>query len=398
MPSPPVPIGYPRRGWVLCCCLLQLTSSAGAWVNHIVPTHNAIVPNLPQSFRQRPSFTWQLVSSCATASTTDTGSEDTASAVDDDFKPSFYDTKEVNKWGKPVWKERKQLSEVQLGERLEGYVVQTYLEGATGPKVYLECGVGRYNPQRKTWKMVNAMLRLGRKGAKESVTRKRLARLRNKKNFECFVSRVLLDNGHLEVVLNEYDVPESQNDPVSVSSLKPGQELVGTVQRVVPYGVFVDVGANRPGLLHIQKVADLYGVYIDKDKGLEEAGLERGAKIKVRVDTNEKKRLFLDFTADVKEEAARERQEKEKQKKARKSSETTTSSPVGAVASAGSAAGTVTSTVATNNDSQDSKEEEDPWAAYASVYEDDNGSGDDDDYDDYDEDRDIEDSLGLGTY
>jgi predicted RNA-binding protein with RPS1 domain len=73
------------------------------------------------------------------------------------------------------------------------------------------------------------------------------------------------------------------------SLLQPKQELVGTVTRIVPYGVFVDVGANRRGLLHIQKVADLYGHYIDKEQGLEEAGLERGARIRVAVLSNEKK-------------------------------------------------------------------------------------------------------------
>ena len=32
---------------------------------------------------------------------------------------------------------------------------------------------------------------------------------------------------------------------ISVSSLQKGYELEGTVVRVHPYGVFVDVGANR---------------------------------------------------------------------------------------------------------------------------------------------------------
>ncbi len=90
-------------------------------------------------------------------------------------------------------------------------------------------------------------------------------------------------------------------------SMKPGQEVVGTVKKLVPYGALVDIGANRLGLLHIKKVADLYGGYIDKEKGLKEAGLELGTKIKAQIESNEKKRLFLDFTTEVKEEAEKDR-------------------------------------------------------------------------------------------
>jgi hypothetical protein len=39
----------------------------------------------------------------------------------------------------------------------------------------------------------------------------------------------------------------------------------------------------------MENVADLYGLYIDKEQGLEEAGLERGARIRVAVLSNEKK-------------------------------------------------------------------------------------------------------------
>ena len=355
-----------------------------------------------------------------TDSTTSTVVSDTdKNNTNNVIKPSFYKTKELDKKGNPVWKERKLLDDLIVGNRLEGYIFQEYLEGVTGPKVYLECGVGRYDRHKHQWKIVHGMLRLGPRNAKLSVTQKRLARLRKKTTIECFVSRIRLKNGQLEVVLDQIDIPKETDEKkmVSVSSLKPGQELVGTVQALKPFGALVDVGANRPGLLHIQKVADLYGSYIDREKGLEEAGLEKGSRIKVQVESNEKKRLFLDFTEQVKKEAEKDRMEPiegKKRKEERKSRQTgngqmsTTASQQTAVAS-----GAVASVVAvaagstTSSGRQVSKDEEDAWAEYAAEYQTDDTSqnddesedeDDDDDYDGYDEDRDIEDALGLGTY
>lgn len=39
-----------------------------------------------------------------------------------------------------------------------------------------------------------------------------------------------------------------------VAELKVGDELEGKVNRVVPYGVFVDVGVNVNALLHISRI------------------------------------------------------------------------------------------------------------------------------------------------
>merc|ERR1712232_1208336 len=136
--------------------------------------------------------------------------------------------------GKPIYKQRKQLSDLKVGEQLVGVaIVQEHLEGVTGPKIFVECGIGRYNPNKQTWNMVNAMLRLGRKGTKTSVTNKRLARLKKKTTMpggggiECYVSRTRLDSGQLEVVLNVGDVPSSSgttssSSKVPVSALKTG--------------------------------------------------------------------------------------------------------------------------------------------------------------------------------
>jgi predicted RNA-binding protein with RPS1 domain len=178
---------------------------------------------------------------------------------------------------------------------------------------------------------------------------------------------------------------------VSVSSLEVNQEVVGTVVKLLSYGAMIDVGANRLGLLHIKRVADLYGRYIDKEKGLEKAGLERGTKVRLLVESIDKKRLSLDFTIDVKSDGMEEQSQDSSQ-----SSEASTKSSV----SNGEHATSVAAAM--------SAEELAEWAAIASEGEDsqetvaekdeDEMEDEDDDYDDYDEERDIEDALGLGYY
>ena len=176
---------------------------------------------------------------------------------------------------------------------------------------------------------------------------------------------------------------------IPISSLRSHQEVTGEVVDVRSYGVIVDVGANRRGLLHIQKVADLYGRFIEKERGLVSAGLEKGAKVRLLVESNQKKRLYLDFTDDVKKEAESER----------------------------ARLGSFVSSKPTNTGNSDpfSTEELAAWEEYAESLDsksgkvsldappEDDSFGEDEDYDedyddDYDEDRDIEDSLGLGTY
>jgi predicted RNA-binding protein with RPS1 domain len=250
--------------------------------------------------------------------------------------------------------------------------------------VFFDCGVGRIN-HKGEWQMVNGMMRLG-KNVKVSVTKKQATRLRRKDYVQVVVSRVYPQGARFEVVSLDTAAVQPQEQPklIPAFALIPKQELVGTVMRVTDYGVFVDVNANRRGLLHIQKVADLYGRYINKEQGLVDAGLERGARIRVVVLSNEKKRLFLDFTDDVKQDAETERIQDEMKRQAE---ERVVVTPVQEQEQSDQ-----------KESYEISEEEAAAWVAYASTddesYERESPENDDD----YDEERDIEDALGLGTY
>lgn len=264
--------------------------------------------------------------------------------------------------------------------------------------VFFECGVARMDEKGK-WQIVNGMLRLGKKSMKPSVVKKKAARFRNRESgTEVYVSRIYPESGRFEVVTKVEDLDllvESKEPIIPASSLMQKQEMVGTVISVHSYGVMVNVGANRNGLLHIQKVADLMGKYIDKKEGLEESGLERGAKIRVSIESNEKKRLFLDFTPDVKAEAA-EDLNREKEENQRKEKEKRRKIEERAVAKAEVKAATEVA----NTDMSD--EDAASWAEFAALPITPVSDDPYDDYNDntssYDEERDIEDALGLDSW
>lgn len=294
-------------------------------------------------------------------------------------RPSFWKPKAA----KSRWKERLLLEDLEIGQELSGHVVQEFLEAKTGPKLYFECGVGRTN-RLGDWSIVNGMLRLDR--GKASVARKRAARFRNKDSVKLFVSRIQKECGRLEVCAKIEDLKKYISEPkISVTSLQKNQEVIGKVVKLHPYGAIIDIGANVNGLLHITKVASVMNRYIDKEEGLKSFGLERGAKVRLSVESIEKRRLSLDFTDDVKEEASREKtKEKESTNEEQQVAEA-------------------------NGYSQ---EDLDAWAEYASqgvqteetkekvVDNNDDDIDDDDDYeyDQYDEEMDIESSLGLDMY
>jgi predicted RNA-binding protein with RPS1 domain len=319
-------------------------------------------------------------------------------------------------WRLPTgaWAQRINFDDLEVGQKLTGVLVQERLDAKTGPKVWFDCGVGRMDRKSGDWHIVTGMNRI--RDRKESVMVKKVARLRKKQDgVEVWVSRKYPENGMFEVVTREEEIPKVGKTLISVSSLKPKQELIGKVVRIEPFGVLVDVGANRAGLLHVQKVADLFGTYIDKAEGLVEAGLELGAKIRVMVASNEKKRLFLDFPDDVKIDAQNERDERAKEKERRSGSRTVTepdNAATSGVLSAEEAAAWIefatagaqpVVTVSTSTGgSKVSEEQVAAWAeCAASDTADEEFDDEDEEYyddDDDDEDRSIEDALGIGMY
>jgi predicted RNA-binding protein with RPS1 domain len=283
-----------------------------------------------------------------------------------------------------------------VGQKLKGTVVQELLDGKTGPKLFLEVGAGRTDSRGK-WTIVFGMARLSR--GKDSVIRKRASRLRTKESIDVWVSRVQKDCGRLEVCLGEEELVKYLAKPKrNVSTLQEGEEVIGKVVRVENYGVVIDVGANRPGLLHILKVRSLYGKYVDGEKGLIDVGLGRGARVRLCVELVKKRRLSLDFTDDVKDEAKAALETTAAERKTVDSGEKNDMQSqmemryrsTENVAQGTNYAADGNSGTAFTNDSA-------PIQGEGEVYEEESDDNGDDD-DDYDEDRDIEDSLGLGFY
>ena len=315
----------------------------------------------------------------------------TTTAREDGRIPCFYKPN-PNSRG---WKERIHIEDLKLGQEISGYVVQDLLKGKTGPKIFFECGVGSTDRQGE-WRIVNGMLRLDR--SRISVARKRATRLRKRDQVDLYVSRIQLDCDRFEVCTDPdvVDRLRKQPDKVPISSLPIGIEVKGEVVAVRSYGVLVDIGANRNGLLHIQKVANLYGRYIEKEKGLVDAGLERGARLRLKIESNEKKRLYLDFTDDVKQEA--EEELSRLGTKVGSESQPGVERPKGDTEQMSEEILSEWAEFAAQSETSSTNRKEEKDNRIYDSSDDDDDDDDDDDYDDYDEDRDIEDSLGLGSY
>jgi len=323
--------------------------------------------------------------------------DDTETCVEPILPPCYYNS------GNNQWKQRIQLKDLEVGQKIVGWKISNtdLLNGRTGPKIFFECGVGRIGHKGK-WEMVSGMLRVAKNYSKPKVVKKKIKRYTGKE-VELYVRKIRLDEGRLEVCtsleLLEEEIKTEQAtgfEHLSLSQLKAGEEVVGTVVDVRSYGVMVDIGANRNGLLHIQKVADLYMRYIKKEEGLIKAGLEKGAELRLAVSSIEKKRLFLDFTQDTKDFADKVREE---EKEARKASLKLADEKYALEGQEDSTSESLDQPRAANPNEGDQQEYFDPyynddeaadWAAY-NVY-------DDEAEDDGDEDRDIEDALGIGFY
>ena len=140
-----------------------------------------------------------------------TTTEDDATGVISDQqsvtpKPYFY--KRID----GIWRPRKPLCELFIGQSLFATRIPQcdYFDGATGPKVFLECGVGRMKGDKMI--NVNGMLRLGKltgkkNRMKESVLRKKMAKVPEDELFKVYVSKISLDHGTFEGMLNMMELP-----------------------------------------------------------------------------------------------------------------------------------------------------------------------------------------------
>lgn len=68
---------------------------------------------------------------------------------------------------------------------------------------------------------------------------------------EVWVQRVDLNAGRLELTMIPPLLMEWKD-------LKPGVRLKGKVVRLEPFGAFVEIGAERPGLVHVSEMSDEY--------------------------------------------------------------------------------------------------------------------------------------------
>ena len=87
---------------------------------------------------------------------------------------------------------------------------------------------------------------------------------------------------------------------VTWEELQDGQVYTGTVTRIEQYGAFVDVGAERPGLLHVREMST---GYVEHPSEL----MSVGDEIEVRVRKVDRQRQRIDLTRQgLQEELAQE--------------------------------------------------------------------------------------------
>ncbi len=97
-----------------------------------------------------------------------------------------------------------------------------------------------------------------------------------------WVSSVHPEQGRIGLTLIE--PPE-----VSWNELAEGQVYSGTVTRIESYGAFVDIGAERPGLLHVREMA---AGYIEHPSEL----VDLDSEVEVRVLKLDRRRRRIDLT------------------------------------------------------------------------------------------------------
>lgn len=102
----------------------------------------------------------------------------------------------------------------------------------------------------------------------------------------------------IDPATNRVDLTMKEPLGVEWSDLKPGMDITGKVVRIEKFGAFVELGAERPGLLHVSEMAVDY-VADPRDK------VNVGDEIKVRILNVDRKKKKIDLSLKVYEEEAR---------------------------------------------------------------------------------------------
>jgi len=97
---------------------------------------------------------------------------------------------------------------------------------------------------------------------------------------------------------DELPPPLLRTDVLSLSDLKPGMHLKGTVRNLTDFGAFIDIGVHQDGLVHVSELSDRFV----RDPS---EVVKAGDKLKVRVLSVDKARRRIALSAKTQPSAAR---------------------------------------------------------------------------------------------
>lgn len=167
------------------------------------------------------------------------------------------------------------LAEIQPKQELKGTVKQVKLEGAVidiGAEADALLHISQIQPSRV--KNVGDVLKEG-----QEVT--------------IWVRRVDLENKHVAVTM-------IKPTAVSWNELSVGQVHRGKIVRIEKFGVFVDIGAEKPGLVHISELA---AGYVTKPEDV----VQKGGEVDVKIINVNRRKKQIDLS--MKELAAAQTRE-----------------------------------------------------------------------------------------
>ncbi|KAG5188433.1 hypothetical protein JKP88DRAFT_353389 [Tribonema minus] len=283
------------------------------------------------------------------------------------------------------------LHTLETGQKLSGTVV-----GMLPHAAFVSCGVGReiaaedaeqsQAPGAKV-KVVNGYLRqadlvegvaLETQLVKQAGTQRVI---RVGQEVEAYVKKAWPSEGRFCLTLDPCVTPESvaarareaqkarqryKQSRAAPGDLEPGKERQGTVTRVYPYGLMLEIGAKRPALLHVSKIAEATGTKLKLGDDNDFAAV--GDKFVVTIISNTDGRIELGYVRKVEPALQVNAGAAASRAQEMHAAAATASAVVGTVASNGAAASTTD-----DEYPQDADEDDDEYQD--EVDEDDEGDG-----------------------